>query len=87
MSGAVVLTEDALQDLDEIHGYIALHDGLARADQVLDGIQSVLAKLQDFSRRGDFPPELLTLGIRDFRQAHYKPYRMIVSVQPFHLEL
>jgi toxin ParE1/3/4 len=80
VSAAVVVTDDALRDLDDIHAYIALQDGLARVDQVLDGIQNSLAKLADFSLRGEVPQEFLGLGVRDFRQVHCKPYRMIYRV-------
>lgn len=31
-------------------------------------------------QRGSFPGELLTLGIRDYRQAFFKPYRVIYRV-------
>ena len=36
-----------------------------------------LAELAD---RGAHPPELLALGIRDFRQTGFKPYRVIFRV-------
>lgn len=77
MKLAVVLTQDALRDLDDMHAYIAEQDGLVRADHALDGIRDVLFRLGSFPSRGEYPPELVTLGIREFRQVHYKPYRMI----------
>ena len=81
MTFSVFVTDDAQRDLDDIHSYIATQNGLSRADQVLDGIENVLAGLARFPRRGEHPSELLALGIRDFRQAHYKPYRMIYQVR------
>lgn len=80
MKVAVVVTEDALRDLQDIHAFIASQDGLARADGVVDGIRDVLAKLGDFPQRGEYPPELLALGMREYRQVHHKPYRMIYYV-------
>lgn len=77
MTQAVQLTEDALGDLDDIHAYVAAQDGLARADRLVDAIRGVLAKLADFPQRGEYPKELAALGIRQFRQVHHKPYRMI----------
>lgn len=77
MIAAVQLTEDALRDLDDIHAFVTAQDGLARADQLIDGIVSVLAKLAEFPERGDYPKELVALGIKQFRQVHHKPYRMI----------
>jgi len=73
----VQLTEDALRDLDDIHAYITAQDGLARADRLVDGMGAALAKLADFPERGEYPKELAALGIRQFRQVHHKPYRMI----------
>ncbi|AXQ27173.1 type II toxin-antitoxin system RelE/ParE family toxin [Solimonas sp. K1W22B-7] len=81
MKFSVAVTQDALRDLDELHAYIAGQDGLARADKVLDGVHAALAKLRDLPNRGEYPPELAALGIRDFRQAHFKPYRMIYVVR------
>ena len=80
MSFAVVLTEDALRDLDDLTAFIAAQDGLERADQVLERIHDKLASLRDFPERGEYPPELAALGIRQFRQIHYKPWRMVYQV-------
>lgn len=80
MSFAVVLTEDAVRDLDDIHAFVASQDGLARADRLLDGIHKVLARLRDFPQRGEYPAELIALGIKQFRQVHHKPYRTIYQV-------
>ena len=80
MSFAVVLTEDALRDLDDLTAFIAAQDGLERADDVLDRMHEKLASLRDFPERGEYPPELAALGIRQFRQIHYKPWRMVYQV-------
>ena len=80
MSFAVVLTEDAVRDLDDLYSFIAAQDGRDRADPVLGRIHDKLATLRDFPERGEFPPELAALGIRQFRQIHYKPWRMVYQV-------
>jgi len=33
-----------------------------------------------YPERGSYPKELLALGIREYRQAHFKPYRLIYRV-------
>ena len=33
-----------------------------------------------FPERGSYPKKLLALGIREYRQAHFKPYRIIYRV-------
>jgi len=40
----------------------------------------VAASLASFPERGSYPKELLQLGIREYRQAHFKPYRLIYRV-------
>lgn len=77
MKFSVLVTEDAQRDLDDIHAYIASQDGLDRADAILDATLSKLTKLPN---RGEYPPELVALGIRQFRQVHFKPYRAIYQV-------
>ena len=76
----VSLTEDAARDLEEIFDYIAEHDDPSKADHVLDRIEEVVASLATFPERGSHPKELLSLGIRDYRQTFFKPYRVIYRV-------
>ena len=76
----VLLTADALQDLAEIYAYIAEHDAPAKADHVLDRIEKVVATLAAFPERGSFPKELLALGIREYRETYFKPYRVIYRI-------
>jgi toxin ParE1/3/4 len=76
----VELTEDALLDLDDIADYIASHDGPDRAEYVAQGIEKAYASLALFPNRGAYPRELLELGNREFREVHFKPYRIIYRV-------
>lgn len=76
----VFLTEDALRDLEELRDYIAEFDAPSKADHVLDRIEEVLKSLAQFPERGSPPRELLALGIRDYRQTFFKPYRVIYRV-------
>ena len=76
----VLLTEAAERDLEELYDYIAAHDSVANADRVLDRIESALHSLSDLPERGSHPKELLALGIRDYRQSFFKPYRLICRI-------
>src|SRR6056297_1019484 len=80
MSFAVFLTDDAADDLEEIYDYIDLHDGPGKADYVLKQIEAAFTSLSEDPRRGAYPKELLALGLRDFRQVRFKPYRIIYRV-------
>jgi toxin ParE1/3/4 len=77
MSYQVRLTEDAATDLDDLYVYIAQHDSPESADSVLARIEGVLTSLAKNPKRGAFPPELLELGIREYREVFFKPYRII----------
>jgi toxin ParE1/3/4 len=76
----VLLTNDAARDLDELYDYIALHDAPRKADNVLDQIEKDFSKLSEFPERGVYPKELLTLGIREYREIFFKPYRIIYRI-------
>lgn len=76
----VLLTEGAEQDLESIYDYITEFDCKANADYVLDRLLEVVESLSTFPERGAFPKELAALGIRDYRQTAFKPYRVIYRV-------
>jgi toxin ParE1/3/4 len=82
MPRALLLTDDAADDLDEIGGYIARHDSPARAAQVLDRIGQAIADLADMPERGAVPAELAALGIHTYREVFFKPYRIVYRVLP-----
>lgn len=76
----VLLTEDAEQDLEAIYDHIAEFDCKANADHVLDRVLEVVESLAAFPERGAYPKELVALGIREYRQTSFKPYRVIYRV-------
>lgn len=80
MSGQVFLTRDAAADLEHLYGYIAGKDGAARADSVAGGISKAFDSLGENPHRGTWPKELLELGIREYREVFFKPYRIIYRV-------
>ena len=76
----VLLTEGAEQDLEAIHDYISEFDCVANANYVLDAVMGVVESLSRFSERGSYPKELVGLGIKEYRQTFFKPYRVIYRV-------
>lgn len=76
----VVVTKDAEADLENIHNYISEHDCPENTDYVLDELLAVADNLTNFPMKGTMPNELQTLGIREFRQILFKPYRVIYRV-------
>jgi len=80
MNYRVLLTQDALWDLESIDDYICLNDSPAKADRVIGSIQRRFSSLAENPERGSFPEELLELGIKDYREVYFKPYRIIYTV-------
>jgi toxin ParE1/3/4 len=73
----VLLTEDAERDLEDIHSYVAEYDSRQKADYVLDRLLEVSESLATSPERGLLPRELSALGIQEYRQVFFKPYRVI----------
>ncbi|MFM9884179.1 MAG: type II toxin-antitoxin system RelE/ParE family toxin [Burkholderiales bacterium] len=76
----VLLTAGAERDLEEIYDYIAEYDSVVRADHVLERLVKVAQSLSTFPKRGVHPRELLSLGIREYRQSLFKPYRVVYRI-------
>lgn len=76
----VLLTEGAEQDLESIHDYISEFDSVTNANDMLDELMAVVKSLSKFPERGSYPKELVGLGIKEYRQTFFKPYRVIYRV-------
>ena len=76
----VLLTRGAEQDIESIHDYVAEFDCVGNANHVLDQLMQVVEGLSRFPERGSYPKELVALGIKEFRQTAFKPYRVIYRV-------
>ena len=76
----VLLTQGAEQDVESIHDHISEFDSVANANRVLDRLMEVVEGLAQFPERGSYPKELVALGIKDYRQTAFKPYRVIYRV-------
>ena len=76
----VLLTQGAEQDLESIHDYLSEFDSVANANHVLDRLMQVVEGLAQFPERGSYPRELVALGIKEYRQTSFKPFRAIYRV-------
>jgi toxin ParE1/3/4 len=81
----VLLTDGAEQDLVAIHDYISEFDCVAKANHVLDELMEVVESLSRCPERGSYPKELVSLGIKEYRQTFFKPYRVIYRVTGSHV--
>jgi len=77
MSFNVYFTDDAEEDLNEIYRYILYNDSSENALYVIKEIEKVIRSLEEFPDRGIVPNELSEIGVNDFRELFFKPYRII----------
>jgi toxin ParE1/3/4 len=80
MRYTVHLVEDAESDLLSIYRYIALNDSAENAGRLLDNLEKTILKLESMPMRGHYPPELERIGVLEYREIFFKPYRIIYQV-------
>ncbi len=80
MPYGVSLTKDAERDLEEIYSDIAEHDSRGSANHVLERLVQVTDARRTSPDRGTYVNELRSLGISEYRQIFFKPYRLIYRV-------
>jgi toxin ParE1/3/4 len=85
MSYQVFLTDDAACDLEELYDYIEAYDTLEKADYVVDKIEEAFSSLSDTPERGAYAKELLAVGLREYREVYFKPYRIIYRIIAQHV--
>lgn len=76
----VRIVEDAEEDLIDLYHYIAFHDSPENAAYVLDHLESLCLQLADLPDRGHIPPELDRIGVTEYQEVHFKPYRIIYQI-------
>ena len=77
----VLLTDGAERDLESIYDYISEFDSVSNANLVLDRLMAMTESLAQFPERGGYPKELEGVGIKEYRQTWFKPYRVIDRVK------
>ena len=81
MAIEVLLTDDAIDDLQDIADYLSTTKSADVASRVVGKIEEAYLELRELPNRGAIPHELSELGMRDFRQVFFKPYRIIYEVE------
>ena len=80
MALEVILSRAARRDVEEIWRFIAEQDSVENASRVLEALQNAMKGLRDLPQRGNIPKELRAFGNTEYREIHYKPYRIIYRV-------
>lgn len=81
MKFVVYLIEDAERDLSDIYQYVDLNNSAEQADRLLQHLEETVQKLETFPLRSHVPPELEQISVYNFREIHYKPYRIIYEIR------
>ncbi len=76
----VQLDHDAEEDLFEIYRYVALNDSVEQADRLFKALRRTCYSLRTLPLRGHVPPELQEIGVSEFREIRFKPYRIFYSL-------
>ena len=76
----VRLTQEVESDLLDLFEYIARKDSIVNAYHVLDELDKLILSLDQQPEREHYPPELIKLGLKDYREVFLKPYRVIYQV-------
>ena len=77
----VRVDNDAEADRFDIYRYVAVNDSIEQADRVLGNLQRACYSLRTRPRRGHVPPELRDIGVLQFFEVRYKPYRIFYSIE------
>jgi len=77
----VIFDQDAEDELFDIYAFVAMNDSVERADRLFAALRRTCLKLRKLPVRGNIPTELFEIGVVEFRELHYKPYRIIYSVE------
>ena len=80
MKYEVFVTQDAEDDIFAIYNYILENDGVNSANYVFQKLKETCLSLISFPDRGHTPPELKRINVFNYKETHFKPYRIIYQI-------
>ena len=80
MKFEVFLISDAEKDILDIFKYIIFSDSQEKAEYVFHKIEETCKSLCSLPDRGHIPPELKRIGVMNFKEIHYKSYRIVYEI-------
>ncbi len=83
----VIVADSATHDIDAIHVFISQNTGTEAADRVVDELEKRIQSLSAMPGRGNVPKELAATGRQDYRELHYKPYRIFYRISKGEVEV
>ena len=76
----IVWSEAALQDVESILEYIALRDDFGAATAVYQKLVARISTLDSHPERCRVVPELRDVGVTQYRELIFKPYRVCFRI-------
>jgi len=76
----VYIIADAEEDIFGIYKYVTTNDSIQKADSLFQDIEEKINGLTELANRGHIPLELERIGIYEYREIHFKPYRIIYQI-------
>ena len=80
MKYEVFITQDAEDDIFSIYNYILENDSENSAIYVFQKLKHACQNLISFPDRGHTPPELERINVYNYKETHFKPYRIIYQI-------
>jgi len=80
MEYKIYIIADAEEDIFSIVKYVASTDSINQAELLPGNIEEKISNLSELAGRGQLPPELERIGIYEYREIHFKPYRIIYQI-------
>ncbi|MFH1941218.1 MAG: type II toxin-antitoxin system RelE/ParE family toxin [bacterium] len=80
MNFKVYIISDAEEDILDIYNYVSLNDSETKAKYLLSKIEETCLSLKKYPNRGHVPPELERVGVYNYKEIHFKPYRIIYEI-------
>ncbi len=76
----VFIISDAEEDILNIYDYVARNDSINKANVLLEKLESKILGLELLAKRGHIPLELERIGVLEYLEIHFKPYRIIYQI-------
>ena len=77
----VIFDRDAEDDLFDIYAFVAVTDSVGKADRLFAALRRTCHRLRHLPQRGNIPTDLFEIGVVEFRELHYRSYRVIYSLE------
>ncbi|HAJ79348.1 MAG TPA: plasmid stabilization protein [Fibrobacteres bacterium] len=80
MNFDVFLASDAESDITALYEYIFYNDSPIKAGYLYDRIKDAIDNLKSNPERGHAPKELALIGVYEYLEIYFKPYRIIYQI-------